>query len=178
MKNKFILDVTCGGRTIWFDKKHPNTLYVDNRKEEKGFIKDRLDFEVNPDQIMDFRDLKFKDKSFKLVIFDPPHLKSLSKKSWIYKKYGSLDPKSWKSDINKGFSECYRVLEDYGTLIIKWSTSADINRTRDISVSQLLEILPVKPLFGHTSGSKSNTMWICFMKIPGQEYQTNLKWKK
>ncbi len=30
---KKILDVTCGSRTIWFDKHHPAALYCDNRQE-------------------------------------------------------------------------------------------------------------------------------------------------
>lgn len=74
---KFILDASCGGRTIWFNKNHPNALYIDIRKEEKGIIWDRPNFEVNPDIQMDFRYLKFKDKQFKLVVWDPPHFKSL-----------------------------------------------------------------------------------------------------
>lgn len=32
--NKKILDVTCGSRTIWFNKKHPAAVYADRRKEE------------------------------------------------------------------------------------------------------------------------------------------------
>lgn len=34
MSDKKILDVTCGSRTIWFDKKHPAAVYCDIRKEE------------------------------------------------------------------------------------------------------------------------------------------------
>lgn len=166
MKEKLILDVTCGGRTIWFNKKHPNALYLDRRKEKKGFIKDRPKFEVNPDKIMDFRDLKFPDKSFKLVVWDPPHLKALSPKSWIAKKYGSLCPETWQDDINRGFKEYYRVLEDHGTLIMKWSCSATSTPSRDIPLKEMLKQIPITPLFGHTTGSKSNTYWICFMKIP------------
>lgn len=30
---KKILDATCGGRTIWFDKNNPDTLYVDRKRE-------------------------------------------------------------------------------------------------------------------------------------------------
>ncbi|GAG16600.1 unnamed protein product, partial [marine sediment metagenome] len=26
--DKKILDVCCGGRTFWFNKKHPDTVYV------------------------------------------------------------------------------------------------------------------------------------------------------
>lgn len=31
---KKILDVTCGSRTIWFDKNHPAAIYCDKRDEE------------------------------------------------------------------------------------------------------------------------------------------------
>lgn len=31
---KRILDVTCGSRTIWFDKQHPAAIYCDVRDEE------------------------------------------------------------------------------------------------------------------------------------------------
>ena len=34
MTNKKILDVTCGSRTIWFNKEHPAAIYCDIRKEE------------------------------------------------------------------------------------------------------------------------------------------------
>jgi hypothetical protein len=166
MKDKFILDACCSGRMFWFDKKHPNVLYIDNRKMEKGFIKGRKNFEVNPDIVMDFRKMEFSDKSFKLVVFDPPHLKSLESNSWIAPKYGSLNPETWKEDILKGFNECWRVLDDYGTLIFKWSRSWDNRPKRDIPFKEIIELLPVKPLFGHPSGKVGNTVWMCFMKIP------------
>ena len=31
---KKILDVTCGSRTIWFDKHHPAAVYCDIRDED------------------------------------------------------------------------------------------------------------------------------------------------
>lgn len=33
-KDKKILDVTCGSRTIWFNKEHPAAVYCDIREEE------------------------------------------------------------------------------------------------------------------------------------------------
>ena len=81
MKDKFILDACCGGRMMWFNKKHPNTIYIDIRREEKGLCKERPNFEVNPDKIMDFTNLEFPDKKFKLVVWDPPHGLTFSKKS-------------------------------------------------------------------------------------------------
>ncbi|HUW43818.1 MAG TPA: class I SAM-dependent methyltransferase [Bacillota bacterium] len=167
MKDKFILDACCGGRMFWFDKNHKNTLYVDHRELKKGSLKKTPNFEVKPDKIMDFRKLDLPDNSFKLVVFDPPHLKSLEQNSWIAAKYGTLNPETWREDILKGFNECYRVLEDYGVLIFKWSKSNDNRKKRDVSIAGILKLLPVRPLFGHPSGSKINTIWMCFMKIPG-----------
>lgn len=163
MNNKFILDACCGGRMFWFNKKHPNTLYVDIRKTSKGYISTHPNFQVNPDKIVDFRNMPFQDNSFKLIVFDPPHLKSLFKTSWMAKKYGVLDKDNWKGDLTKGFNECWRVLDDYGTLILKWSVETE---ARSISIKELLKLFPEDPLFGHTSGLKSNTKWFCFMKIP------------
>lgn len=166
MIDKFILDCCCSGRGMWFSKNHPNALYTDIRELEKGAIGSSPNFEIKPDKIMDFRQMDFPDKSFKLVVFDPPHLKSLEDNSWIATKYGTLNAKTWKKDILSGFNECWRVLEDYGVLIFKWSKSHDNRRRRDVSIENLLKILPVQPLFGHPSGSKINTIWFCFMKIP------------
>jgi hypothetical protein len=78
--SKFILDACCSGRMMWFDKKHPNAIYIDIREEEKGLSSRRPEFCVKPDMIMDFRDLKFPDKSFKLIAWDPPPFNE----SWGY----------------------------------------------------------------------------------------------
>lgn len=164
LNQKKILDVTCGGKTIWFNKNHPNALYLDIRKEKKGFIKKRPHFEINPDTIADFRKLPFPDKSFKLVVFDPPHLMNLRENSWPCKKYGSLKSETWQRDLKKGFKECWRVLEDEGILILKWSCSKENRADRDIPLKKLLRVLPETPLFGHT-GHKVNAIWLCFMKI-------------
>ncbi len=164
MKDKFILDACCGGREMWFDKKQPNTLYIDIRKEDKGFIKQRTHFEINPDIIMDFRKLDFSDKSFKLVVWDPPHMKARQLTGAMTKKYGGLIPETWPSDLSKGFNEIWRVLEDYGILIFKWNDY-------HIKFKQVLRLFPVGPLFGNisTNTSKSQTKWFCFMKIPEKE---------
>ena len=166
MQNKLILDACCGARMIWFDKSHKNTLYIDIRDEDKGLDKNRPNFCVKPDMIMDFRALKFSDKSFKLVVWDPPHLKNLQETSIFAKKYGCLNAETWQHDLSKGFEECWRVLEDYGVLIFKWSVSADGYLRRSVPLKKILKLFPVRPLFGHTTGSKSNTYWMCFMKIP------------
>jgi len=165
LKNKFILDACCGGRMMWINKKHPNVVYIDIRKEGQGLIKSIPNFEVNPDYIMDFRKMDFVDNSFKLVIWDVPHLLSNRCGGGIFsKKFGVLNAKTWQSDLQKGFKECWRVLENYGVLLFKWNN-------HNIKVKQILQLLPEKPLFQNiTSGSgikkTSQTYWFCFMKIP------------
>lgn len=161
MNEKIILDACCGGRMFWFNKTHPNVLYVDKRVAEKGHVPQRPNHEVKPDKIMDFRNLEFSDCSFKLVVFDPPHLKQLSETSIMGKKYGVLNNQTWPYDIGKGFEECWRVLEDYGVLIFKW------NEAR-ISLEDVLKVIKQEPLFGHTT-NKMKTHWLCFMKIPKGE---------
>lgn len=163
MKKK-ILDVTCGCRSIWFDKNHTHALYCDIRKEPKGFIAEGTNYEVNPDRIEDFTNLSFPDRSFKMVIFDPPHLCDLSPNSWIAKKYGTLPKEKIVEIVVKGLQECWRVLDTDGVLIFKWSEEA---KSRSISTKKLIELSGLMPIVGHTTGSKSRTKWMSFMKIEG-----------
>ena len=158
-ETKIILDACCGEKGMWFNKKHPNALYIDIRKEKKGYDKDRPNSEVNPDIIMDFRDLQFEDNTFKLVVWDPPHMTRLTETSWLRKKYGILNAQTWKADLKKGFNECWRVLENNGVLIIKWCEA-------EIKTEEVLKLFHTEPLFGQTTSKRSNTLWLCFMKIP------------
>ncbi len=161
MKDKFILDTCCGPREMWFNKKHPNALYIDIRREEKGFSKHRRNLNIQPDEIMDFRDLKFQDKKFKMVVWDPPHSKTFGKTSEKRKKYGVLNKETWPYDLQKGFKECWRVLDDWGVLVFKWNDG-------EIPFKQVLNLFHTEPLFGNTSNNRktSTTKWFCFMKIP------------
>ena len=157
---KEILDACCGSRMFWFDKHNPHVLYVDKRREVLT-AKDRdkiRTIEVNPDVVADFTHLPFNDNSFYMVVFDPPHLKNLGDTSWMAKKYGKL-PQNWKEVIRKGFDECMRVLKPHGTLVFKWNEN-------QIKVSEVLSLIPYEPLFGHTTGRQSKTIWMCFMKLP------------
>jgi len=160
MKDKFILDPCCSVRAMWYNKRHPNVLFTDIRKEERGFMKGRRE-EIKPDRIMDFRKMDLPDKSFKLVVFEPPHLSKLGKTSLFRKRFGCLEPETWQSDLQRGFSECWRVLDDFGTLIFKWSDS-------EIPFKKVLALIEQEPLFYNTTNYKATsvTKWFCFMKIP------------
>ena len=108
------------------------------------------------DLIIDFRNMSFENETFKMVVFDPPHLNKLGHDTWMAKKYGVLLP-TWELDIKAGFDECMRVLEPGGTLIFKWNEI-------QVTLNKLLEIIKVKPLFGHVTGKHGRTIWMSFMK--------------
>lgn len=160
MKGKTILDACCGSRMFWFDKSNPNVLFADIRDEQHTLC-DGRDLQIRPDIQHDFTNMPYPDNSFKMVVFDPPHLHKLGKNSWLAKKYGRLLP-SWELDIKAGFDECMRVLEINGILIFKWNES-------EIGVNDVLKLIPYKPLFGHTTGRQAKTIWMAFMK---QDYTT------
>jgi hypothetical protein len=155
MSQAAVLDPCSGSRMMWFDKDDQRSIFGDIRDEEHLLCDGRV-LKVEPDVLMDFRDLPFSNGSFKLVVFDPPHLKHAGVDSWLRAKYGILTD-DWREDIRSGFSECFRVLEPEGILIFKW------NETQ-VLVSELLALTDEKPLFGHISGKRANTHWITFMK--------------
>ncbi len=108
---------------------------------------------IKPDIIGDFKDIPYPDNTFKLAVFDPPHLVRAGKNSWLSKKYGIL-PEDWQSEIKQGFDECMRVLEPHGILIFKW------NETQ-IKTKEVLSVIGQLPLFGDR---RAKTHWMVFMK--------------
>ncbi len=161
MENKLILDVCCNGRKFWFDKENPLAFFVDIQ-EEKTFITGSGKHErvrhIRPDKVMDFRKLDIPDESYHLVVFDPPHLKTLGENSFMAQLYGRLDPLTWENDLRKGLSECFRVLKTNGVLVFKWCEY-------EIPLRDVLELTDEKPLFGHPSGKQQKTHWVTFMKF-------------
>ena len=67
---KPILDVCCGGRMFYFDKKNESVNFCDIRKESHTLC-DGRSFEVSPDTVADFRNLLFNDESFYLSSIRP-----------------------------------------------------------------------------------------------------------
>lgn len=47
--------------------------------------------------------------------------------------------------------------KDNGVLIFKWNET-------DIRVSEIINTIGYIPLFGHKSGKREKTHWLCFMK--------------
>lgn len=155
---RHVLDPCSGSRMMWFDKSDQRCLFGDMR-DECHSLKDRQyqrHLKIHPDVRLDFRRLPFADGTFKLVVFDPPHLVRAGKKSWLALKYGRLGD-DWRDDLSKGFSECFRVLENGGVLIFKWNED-------QIKVPEILALTPEKPLFGHPTGRHGRTHWFTFLK--------------
>lgn len=159
LDGKKILDVTCGDRSIWFNKHHPAAVYTDRRDVEhiREFEDSTRRIIVHPDIVADFTSLPFEDGSFSLVVFDPPHLQRAGETGWLVKMYGRLD-ENWQQMLHDGFKECMRVLKPDGVLIFKWSEV-------QIPAADVWKAIGQKPLFEHHSGKKSNTFWACFMKL-------------
>lgn len=153
--HKKILDACCGSRMFWFDKSNPDVLFADIRNEEHILCDGRL-LNIKPDIEIDFRNMPFADNTFKMVVFDPPHMIKLGKNTWMAQKYGVLLP-TWEEDIKQGFNECWRVLDKNGTLIFKWNEA-------QVTLNKVLSLLSKKPLFGHVTGKHGRTIWVAFMK--------------
>lgn len=158
-----VLDPCCGSRMMWFDRQHPDVVFGDRRSEvltvtdrSHGRTDGTRTLCIEPDVLLDFRDLPYPDGALSLVAFDPPHVVRAGPKSWLAAKYGKLGD-NWRDDLRQGFSECFRVLAANGVLVFKW------NETQ-IKVREVLELAPAQPLFGNTSGKKAGTHWYVFIK--------------
>lgn len=167
--DKLILDATCGGRSIWFNKHHHAAVYCDAhpREAEKTWKSSAKcgtstrTFVCAPDVVADFRALPFDDETFYLVVFDPPHIMNAPDSSWMKARYGALD-EDWREMLRDGVRECMRVLKPNGVLIFKWAECS-------IPTPEVIKAIGREPLFGHRSGKRSNTHWMTFMKGVGDD---------
>jgi 23S rRNA G2069 N7-methylase RlmK/C1962 C5-methylase RlmI len=150
-----VLDATCGGRMMWFDKNHKDVVYMDQRVVEKGAITQQPNFCVKPDVVSSFTDMPFPDNTFHLVVFDPPHIEQLGE-GIMTVKYGALRG-DWRKDLLDGFNECMRVLKSNGTLVFKWGEAS-------VSIREVIDLFGVQPLFGHTTAKSGKTKWVTYIK--------------
>ena len=158
---KQILDMCCGSKMFWFDRNHDNTVFMDKRKErhiltDSSSVGGFRVLDINPDVLANFKNLPFKDQSFWLVVFDPPHLSRNGQHGWMAKKYGTLQD-GWRQEIHRGFKEAFRVLHPLGTLIFKWNTG-------EVSLNEILKLSQLPAVVGNKYGKRDQTHWLVFMK--------------
>jgi SAM-dependent methyltransferase len=160
-----ILDATCGARGIWYQKNHPFVTFMDKRN---GTFKAQckrngirtMSVKVNPDLIGDWtKELPFEDGHFDMVVFDPPHIvrKNQVHPGILENQYGYLKKDTFRTDLQKGFVELFRILKDNGILILKWAD-------HDFNLQDLLKLVPYPPMFGTRTGQKNKTHWVLFIK--------------
>jgi 23S rRNA G2069 N7-methylase RlmK/C1962 C5-methylase RlmI len=154
---KPVLDPASSVRSFYFNKKDERVVFGDIREKETHLLTNGQTIHIEPDEVMDFRAIPYPDDTFQMVVFDPPHRIKLTAESDFIKKYGQLDKDTWREDLAKGFTECFRVLKTNGTLVFKWSEVS-------ISLKEVLELTDQKPILGHPSGKRMGTHWVLFLK--------------
>lgn len=85
-----ILDPCCGGRMMWRNRQNPDVIFGDCRSEQitvtdnsRGNPSGKRTLVIEPDVMLDFRNLPYPDDIFKLVAFDPPHLHTAGPKKLV-----------------------------------------------------------------------------------------------
>jgi len=142
-----ILHACCGRRLFWYNKNHPDVIYIDIRAA------------VNPDRIMDCTATNFKDNYFDFIVFDPPHCSYSENNKGIFKeKYGGFPAAKTRFFIKKAFIEFKRILKKDGLVVFKWNTHSQ----KLAVILSMIEDFEV--LFGHLTAHKtkssSQTYWL------------------
>ena len=147
---------------MWHDemKDADRVIYADRRVVDG--LEHQPGWSCVPDVLADTRQLPFKDASFDLIAYDPPHRVTdggMSQISGVIEqKYGALCAETWQSDLADSFEELWRVLRPGGTITFKW---ADVHKSHD----EVLRQLPETPLYGTTTGKdRALVKWWVFHK--------------
>ena len=147
-----ILDATCGGRMMWWDKSHPDVLFVDRRVVPPGAKVQQPLWNVEPDLLADYRALPFSDNSFDMVVFDPPHMNSNTRGTTgiMAMTYGTITD---LDEVVAGLHECLRVASSW--VVFKWNDA-------DWTIGEIIERSGINPLFGHRTAKSGRTIWAMY----------------
>jgi hypothetical protein len=180
--NARILDATAGNRVIWKTKDDSRILFIDVEPE----------LEVKPDIVMNCTKTDFPDKSFNLIVFDPPHgfggkvgegfhtcrnkkeAEAFSRK-WGYEKgnlahcYYGVDKFKTRPQVLRfvylASKEFYRILQDTGILFVKWTSyQIHLDKALPYFLRNWLEMMRLEIKDSSQTAGASQTYWLLFMK--------------
>jgi len=142
MSTSRILDMTAGWRALWFEV--DDAVLVDRR------------LECAPHVVADWKHLPFRDGSFDLVLFDPPHKGFPS--GFMAESYGVCTLEQVLFDMLHGAREARRVTRAGGLMVLKWATCA-------LRLDRVLTHLPGwRPRFGQKTKTRprpeDGTFWV------------------
>lgn len=144
-----ILDLSAGNRAIWFNKNHPDAMYLDKRSE------------VNPTIVCDTRQIpETAGSDYDLVVWDPPHMNT-GANSNMSKVYGHHTTQEILDTIEKTSVEAHRVTISGAVMALKWND-------HDIKLKRIFKLMPQwEPLFGHLTkdGPGSQTYWVMLRRM-------------
>jgi len=150
-----ILDMSAGNRGVWFNKNHPDAIYVDMRPE------------VKPDVVADTRALPPEiGTDYDLVVFDPPH-ENFGARSNMSRDYGHHTAAEIRDTVAKSAREAYRVTKPDALMAFKWNNHGQ-------SFAKILSLMSPwwEPLFGHQTAVRTKhscqTQWV-MLKRRAQE---------
>jgi len=121
-----ILDACVGSAKMYKGREKllkDNFISIDIRKGDFSYKPEQtvapIPIIIKPTILADMKYLPFKDKTFNVIICDPPHLIG-NEKSFMCKEYGYWKNKNQRvSTFYKANIEFARVLKDNGMLILK-----------------------------------------------------------
>lgn len=145
-----ILDLSAGNRAVWFNKNHTGTVYVDRRES------------VKPTLVADTRQLPFRDGSFDLVVFDPPHKNNAASGNMSY-NYGHCTAAEIRDIVRGTAKEAHRITYIHGLMAFKWN---EHSRT----LSDIMDLMRAywEPLFGHgVTHQQRGTAWVMLLRRRG-----------
>ena len=131
---------------MWFDKTHPDVVYVDTRAE------------VEPTIVADTRQLPPEvGDDYDMVVFDPPHT-NVGANSHLAKKYGHHTSAEIRELVRRTAGEAYRVTRPNALMIFKWNDHS----MRYVTILECL-CRYWEPLFGQQTALRtkhaSSTRW-------------------
>jgi hypothetical protein len=104
-----ILDLSAGNRAAWFNKNHPDAVYVDIRPEVEPMIV--ADSRALPGEV---------GTDYDLVIFDRPH-KNNAASFGMARSYGHFTAEEIRDIIKRTAAEAHRVTRHGALMAFKWN---------------------------------------------------------